>query len=135
MGRALAALAGAGLAQVRWASSPSWADPQDMLLAGRWHVVHFVGHGGDDPGRDEGAIALAGEDGRPDLIEASRLVDLLRQAHPMPRLVVLNSCAGAASGPADMFSDTGAALVRGRGERRGCHAVLDIGSGRRGLLP
>jgi hypothetical protein len=46
-------------------------------------------------------------------VEASRLVDLLRQARPMPRLVVLNSCAGAAGGPADLFSGTAAALVRG----------------------
>lgn len=40
-------------------------------------------------------------------------MDLLRQARPMPRLVLLNSCAGAAIGGADLFSGTAAALVRG----------------------
>jgi hypothetical protein len=111
--RALAGLAQAGLAEVHWASSATWSDLQDMLLGQQWHVVHFIGHGDFDPRRDEGIIALVGADGRPDLVEASRLVDLLRQARPMPRLVILNSCAGAASGPLDLFSGTAAALVRG----------------------
>jgi hypothetical protein len=113
LGQALAGLARAGLAEVSWASSATWADLQDTLLDGQWHVVHFIGHGDYDPGRDEGVLALVGEDGRADLVGASRLVDLLRQARPMPRLVVLNSCSGAASGSVDVFSGTAAALVRG----------------------
>jgi CHAT domain len=111
--RALMRLTEAGLAEVTWAPSAAWADLQDILQSGVWHVVHFIGHGGFGPGRDEGVIALTGEDGRADLVEASRLVDLLRQARPMPRLVLLNSCAGAAVGGAGLFSGTAAALVRG----------------------
>ena len=71
-------------------------------------MLHFIGHGDFDPGRDEGVLALVREDGR-----ADRLVDLLRQARPMPRLVVLNSCSGATAGTGDLFSGTAAALVRG----------------------
>jgi hypothetical protein len=37
-----------------------------------------------DPDRDEGVLALVREDGRADLIAAHRLIDLLRQARPMP---------------------------------------------------
>jgi WD40 repeat protein len=107
------ALAGNSSLQLTWAPSATWAGLHDMLLSGTWHVVHFVGHGGFDPDRDEGILALTGEDGRKDLIEASRFVDLLRQAHPVPRLVVLNSCSGAESGITDLFSGTAAALVRG----------------------
>jgi WD40 repeat protein len=110
---ALSRLAGEGLAEVVWAPGATWADLQDVLLGGRWHVVHFIGHGDFDPGQDEGVLALTGEDGRADLVEASRLVDLLRQARPVPRLVVLNSCSGAAVGVTDLFSGTAAALVRG----------------------
>jgi CHAT domain/WD domain, G-beta repeat len=110
---ALSRLAAAGLAEVVWAPSAIWAGLQDELLGGSWHVVHFIGHGDFDPGRDEGVLALTGADGRADLVEASRLVDLLRQARPMPRLVVLNSCSGAATGVTDLFSGTAAALVRG----------------------
>ena len=113
LARALARPAGQGLAEVHWAPSATWADLQDLLLDGEWHVLHFIGHGDFDPGRDEGVLALVREDGRADLVAAHRLVDLLRQARPMPRLVVLNSCSGAAAGTSDLFSGTAAALVRG----------------------
>ena len=110
---ALAGLDADGLATVVWASSATWADLQDTLLSEEWHVVHFIGHGDFDSDHDEGVIALTGEDGRMHLVQASRLVDLLRQARPVPRLVVLNSCSGAATGVTDLFSGTAAALVRG----------------------
>jgi len=98
---------------VHWAQDATWAELQDLLLSQEWHVVHFIGHGDFDFDRDEGVLALVGEDGRRDLVEANRLVDLLRQARPMPRLVVLNSCSGAVTGAQDLFSGTAAALVRG----------------------
>jgi roadblock/LC7 domain-containing protein len=113
LARALARPVGQGLAVLRWAPSATWADLQDLLLDQVWHVLHFIGHGDFDPGRDEGVLALTREDGRADLVGAHRLVDLLRQARPMPRLVVLNSCSGAAAGADDLFSGTAAALVRG----------------------
>ncbi len=96
-----------------WAPEATWAGLHEMLLAGPWHVLHFIGHGDFDPDRDEGVLALTREDGRADLVEASRFADLLRQARPMPRLVVLNSCSGAATSVQDLFSGTAAALARG----------------------
>ena len=113
LARALARPVREGLAEVHWAPSATSADLQDLLLDGQWHVLHFIGHGDFDPGRDEGMLALTREDGRADLVAAHRMVDLLRQARPMPRLVVLNSCSGAAAGVSDLFSGTAAALVRG----------------------
>jgi hypothetical protein len=113
LARALARPASKGLAEVYWAPGATWADLQDLLLDGEWHVLYFIGHGDFDPDRDEGVLALVREDGRADLVAAHRLVDLLRQARPMPRLVVLNSCSGAAAGVSDLFSGTAAALVRG----------------------
>jgi WD40 repeat protein len=113
LARALARPVGQGLAELRWAPSAAWADLQDLLLDGEWHVLHFIGHGDFDPERDEGVLALVRKDGRADLVAAHRLVDLLRQARPMPNLVVLNSCSGAAAAAGDLFSGTAAALVRG----------------------
>ena len=83
------------------------------VLTGPSYRHPFIGHGDFDPGRDEGMLALTREDGRADLVAAHRMVDLLRQVRPMPRLVVLNSCSGAAAGVSDLFSGTAAALVRG----------------------
>ena len=79
LARALARPASKGLAEVHWAPSATWADLQDLLLEGEWHVLHFIGHGDFDPAQDEGMLALVREDGRADLVAAHRLVDLLRQ--------------------------------------------------------
>ena len=110
---ALSRVSGEGLVGLTWAPSVTWADLQDALLGGTWHVIHFVGHGDFDLERDEGYIFLTGPDGRKDRVEGSRLIDLLRQAHPVPRLVVLNSSSGAETGATDPYSGTAAALVRG----------------------
>ena len=111
--RALAGPRAAGLVEAHWAPEATWAALQDLLLGGQWHAVHFIGHGYFDVDRDEGGLALVGDDGRADLVGADRLVDLLHEARPMPRLVVLNSCSGAAAGVTDLFAGTAAALVRG----------------------
>jgi hypothetical protein len=113
LARALARPHSAGLVDVRWAPEATWAALQDLLLGGEWHAVHFIGHGDFDVGRDEGVLALVGGHGRADFVGADRLVDLLREARPMPRLVVLNSCSGGAAGALDLFAGTAAALVRG----------------------
>jgi CHAT domain len=102
-----------GLVDVQWAPEATWTTLQDMLLSGEWHAVHLIGHGDFDIERDEGVLALTRDDGRADLVGADRLVDLLHQARPMPRLIVLNSCSGGATGVNDLFAGTAAALVRG----------------------
>jgi CHAT domain len=109
---ALAPLVTLGLAEVAWAPSATWDGLHALLLNEAWHVLHFIGHGGFDPDADEGILALTTADGGPDLVEASRFTDLLRQARPMPRLVVLNSCSGATAGTTDLFAGTAAALTR-----------------------
>jgi CHAT domain/WD domain, G-beta repeat len=110
--RALAGLTRQGLAEITWTSSATWGALHEMLMSGPWHVVHFIGHGGFDPERDEGVLALEHEDARPHMISASQFADLLRQAQPMPRLVVLNACSTAAASVGDLFAGTASALAR-----------------------
>jgi hypothetical protein len=74
-------------------------------------VLHFIGHGTYDLETDEGVLAFLGQDGRADYVTASSLADLLNEAEPTPRLVVLNSCQSGASGSTDLFSGTAAALA------------------------
>ena len=137
LARALARPTSQGLAEVHWAPGATWADLQDLLLEREWHVLHFIGHGDFDPDRDEGVLALVREDGRADLVAAHRLVDLLRQARPMPRLVVLNSCAGAAS---RICSDTTTAYCRSATlsasvDCLGCLAALRVREPKRRATP
>lgn len=111
--RSLADAIRVGAVELQWAESATWGNLQDLLLSGEWHIVHFIGHGDFDVDQDEGVLALVAADGRVNRVEANRFVDLLREARPMPRLVVLNSCSSATSGAGDLFSGTAAALVRG----------------------
>jgi hypothetical protein len=100
------------LIELDWVPQATWDGVHEKLLSNRWHVLHFIGHGEYDPTSDQGVIALVGEDGRAEIIEAERLVDLLHEARPMPQLVVLNSCSSGQQGMQDLFSGTAAALVR-----------------------
>ena len=114
--RHLAAALGGPISEGRielvWAPGGTWEDIQSSLLAGPWHVVHFIGHGDYDSRSDEGRIALVGADGRAAMVRAIRFMALLSVAAPRPRLVVLNSCSSGESGQEDLFSGTASTLVR-----------------------
>jgi CHAT domain-containing protein len=118
LARALAGLVSTGQAEVHWAPKATWHCLHELFLDGPWHAVHFIGHGTFDVARDEGRLALTGEDGDAHYVAAPLVADLLHEASPTPRLVVLNSCAGAAGSTTDLFSSTAAGLVR-----RGISAV------------
>ena len=109
--QALARPIAEGLIEVGWVREATWAEVHSQLLANEWHVLHFVGHSHYDLDADEGVIALVGENGRADLVEADRFADLLGEAQPVPRLVVLNSCSSGKAGELDLFSGTAAALA------------------------
>jgi CHAT domain len=110
--RALAEPMRNGQVEVKWAPSATWAGLHDLLLAAPWHVIHFVGHGEFDPARDAGVLYLTCEDGSADPVQASSFAGLLRQARPMPPLIVLNSCRSASSSTGDLFPGIAAALTR-----------------------
>ena len=124
--RVLARPCAEGLIEVHWAAEATWAALQDLLLGGQWHVVHFIGHGDFDVSQDEGLLALTRDDSRPDMVEADRLVDLLHEARPMPRLVVLNSCSGGCDWSERPFRGHRLRLGTRRSKRRRGHAVPDL---------
>ena len=107
-----------GLVELHWLEDVSWSGVHAALLGGSWHILHFIGHGGYDDDTDEGVLALVGSDGRADFVTAGALADLLAEANPVPRLVVLNSCQSGTGSTSDLFSGTAAALVH-----NGMHAV------------
>ena len=103
---------------IDWIDHVTWPHVHDKLLEHEWHVLHFIGHGTYDAETDEGILAFVGRDGRADYVSASSFADLLGQAEPSPRLVLLNSCRSGVGGTEDLFSGTAAALVQS-----GIHAV------------
>ncbi len=98
-------------AQVTWRSRVTWDKLQREMVMGRWHVLHFIGHGGFNRRRGEGEIYLMDKEGNQDAIRASTVARLM-SGHRTLRLVVLNSCQGAQGSKSDEFSSTTATLVR-----------------------
>jgi hypothetical protein len=115
---ALAPLIDRGLVELTWLEGGTWQDLYTAMSTGKWHVFHFIGHGGYDRVRDEGTILLEDPSGGTDFMSATQLARLLAD-HPTMRLVVMNSCEGARGGKEDIFSSTASILVR-----RGIPAVL-----------
>jgi hypothetical protein len=83
------------------------------LQENAFHVIHFIGHGTFDAGLGGGVVLLQREDGEADPMGAQEL-NVLLNAHPEIRLVVLNVCQGARGDVADPFSGLAQSLVKGR---------------------
>ncbi len=111
--RAVAGLAARHLVQLQWLEGQTRRELHRAMRpgSGPWHIFHFVGHGGFDPVREEGFLALCDREGRPDLITATELGRELAD-HPTLRLVVLNACESAHAAKRDIFSSAAATLVR-----------------------
>ncbi len=78
-----------GLIELTWLEEQTWRDLRQTIRRDRWHIFHFIGHGGYDPNRREEFIALADEESYARNLPAEDLAELLRGAYNL-RLVVLN---------------------------------------------
>ena len=75
-------------------------------------------HNAVRPGKVHSLPVLAGEEGSPELLDASRMGRLLA-AHAALRLVVLSACHSAATTASDLYAGAAGTLVR-----RGVPAVI-----------
>jgi CHAT domain-containing protein len=99
-----------GKVEIVWIEGETWHDLHRAILRGSWHVFHFVGHGTFDPGKQEGALVFADEEGEPHPFPADKLADILTENDDL-RLVFLNSCEGARGSETDALSSASATLV------------------------
>lgn len=70
------------------------------------HVIHFVGHGRYDIGRDgwaRGQLAFTDEDGREAWIDDQRFAEDIAESAPGIRLVVLQACESADTGRSESY--------------------------------
>jgi WD40 repeat protein len=111
--RSLAPLVERGLLTLAWLPGGTWKDLRAALLDDkRWHVLHFIGHGGFDDEKDEGYIALVRpESTESELVTATDLARLL-ESQTRLRLVVLNACNTGQAGVDEAYAGTAATLVR-----------------------
>ncbi len=63
---------------------------REAVLAGRYDVLHFMGHAELNPSSGEGRLILAGNDQQPQRMAGEVVANLVKAW--LPRLVVLNAC-------------------------------------------
>ena len=76
-----------------------------------YHVLHFIGHGAFDTDAEESVLLLEGESERAKEIDGQKFGTVLHD-HRSLRLVLLNACEGARSGPQDPFSGVAQKLIQ-----------------------
>lgn len=108
--QALAELRAEGLVELTWLPGQGWRDLLRAVRRERWHIFHFIGHGGFDRLQNEGYLLFTGSGGNAERMTAASLGRLLGDHGPL-RAVLLNSCEGGQSGD-DVFSSAAATLVR-----------------------
>jgi formylglycine-generating enzyme required for sulfatase activity len=116
--RATEHLQARGLVELTWLEGQTWRHLQRAMRRGRWHLFHFIGHGGFHRYDEESYLILADDEGQPHYLNATQVGRLLA-GHRSLRFVLLNSCEGARGSERDVFSSTAATLIR-----RGIPAVL-----------
>jgi CHAT domain-containing protein len=115
---ALRPLARRGRVELHWTQEPTLEALLRKLLAGEFHIFHFVGHGAFDEVSGDGVLLLEDERGRSQRVTGEEIGIVLNDHRPM-RLAVLNACEGARSSDSDPFAGVAASLVR-----RGLPAVV-----------
>ncbi|MCX6613959.1 MAG: CHAT domain-containing protein [Acidobacteria bacterium] len=99
-----------GTMKLDWVSGHTFGHLEAALKKNEYQVFHFIGHGIFDEESGTGKIVLEDKDGKSHALDASELGRLLA-AQKSLRVVVLNSCEGAKSSQANLFSSTAAILA------------------------
>ena len=92
-------------------AEPSLAALQRHLRLNQYHIFHYIGHGGFDPGKKDGILVLEDERGRSSFASSEYLGTILHD-HSSLRLAILNTCEGARSADDDPFAGTAQSLVQ-----------------------
>lgn len=107
---ALAPLAAQGQVQLTRLPNATLSALQRQLRQGRYHIFHFVGHGGVSPTTGERVLYLEDERSRARAVNGDYLGPLLSD-HRSLRLALLNACEGARVGLNDPFAGVAQHLV------------------------
>jgi hypothetical protein len=89
---------------------PTLESLDQMLAQKSFHVVHFIGHGTFDNGRNRGVLLFEDEEGHADPVTGERLAAVL-EGHESLRLMVLNSCDGACSSGESVFAGVAQSII------------------------
>jgi formylglycine-generating enzyme required for sulfatase activity len=108
---AVDSLQSAGMIKLERLQWPTRKALQERLGQEPIHILHFIGHGYFDIDKAQGGLAFESEDGVEAFWLANELAPLLHDHRPL-RLVFLNACEGARSGPENAFAGLAQVLVQ-----------------------
>lgn len=108
--QALAGLVKQGAVTLERLEPPTFANLERELMREPHHVFHFVGHGGFDPGTQDGVLVFENEDRTSSMISSDQLGPILGDEKAL-QLAVLNACEGAVSEGKDIFAGSAQRLV------------------------
>ena len=100
-----------GLVVLERLETPTLDALRARLRRERFHVFHFIGHGGFDPRTDDGVLVMADARGHARPVPAEHVGTLLRDEETL-RLVVVNACETARGSLRDPFSGTAQGLMQ-----------------------
>jgi hypothetical protein len=103
-------LTASGLMELVFLEDATLSNLQHALYD-RFHVFHFIGHGGLDPHIGEGVLVFENAQGMSHQVTGSRLGTLLHDARHM-QLAVLNACEGARTSLDGTMAGVAQTLVR-----------------------
>jgi hypothetical protein len=100
-----------GLVSLEKLEKPTLPSLLRQLRRGKYHIFHFIGHGGFDLETQDGLLVLEDEQKHGKLITGQELGTLLHN-HQTLRLVVLNACEGARGARNDPFAGLAQSLIQ-----------------------
>ncbi|MBC8249083.1 MAG: CHAT domain-containing protein, partial [Anaerolineales bacterium] len=108
---ALSNLEQRGMVEIEWLEEATLRALQQRLRRERYHIFHFIGHGGFDERAQDGLLLLEDQRGRGRRVSGQHLGVMLHD-HRTLRLAVLNACEGARSSRTDPFAGVAMTLVQ-----------------------
>jgi len=108
---ALQDLEGRGLLVLERLEDASPVELQKRLRRNKYHIFHFIGHGGFNEQAQDGILLFEDDSGAGRPLSGQYLGTLLHDEQTM-RLVVLNACEGGRTGSSDPFAGVAQSLVQ-----------------------
>jgi len=109
--KALGPLIDRGALKIRYLEDAQLPSLRRLLNREKFHIFHFIGHGGFDKQSQQGVLVLEGDKEQGVRVEAQHIGQILND-HQSLRLVVLNACDGARNSKDDPFSGVAATMIR-----------------------
>jgi len=108
---ATAALEARGLLILDRLAKASLDTLRRQLRSTKYHIFHYIGHGGFDQQAEDGVLVLEGEHRQSHLVSGQRLGTVLHDADTL-RLALLNACEGGRTSQADTFAGVAQSLLQ-----------------------